>query len=140
MKEFNLKEAKAGKPVCTRDVRSGFLVVGDTCIAEKDGMLCLTDLIRALSDAGIYRVTVGKLMQRRRFRQGLSLLIGRDISHSPNIVRDLKSMGLYMAAGRRGGMRAYCSPHVFLYVLGQYSPSAMLRAAALVTDINTENQ
>lgn len=120
--------------------RTGFLVVGDTCIAEKDGMMCLTDLIRALSDAGIYRMTVGRLMQRRRFREGLSLLIGRDIVRSPNIVRDLKSMGLYMAAGRRGGMRVYCSPHVFLYILGQYSPSAMLRAAEELALRNSEKR
>lgn len=100
-----------------------------TEIGKIDGMLCLSDLVRILKENGLYKREVSAMTQRKRFRESLSKITGKDLRRSPNIIRDLKKMGLYKAVGRRESMRIYCDPSVFLCILAEYSYADFFKIA-----------
>lgn len=105
------------------------LSIDGKAIGQHDNMLCLTDLIHILKANGMYGRTINAIMYRKSFREGLSEVLDKDLTKSPNLVRDLKKMGLYKTKGRRSEMRTYCHPVVFMYILSEYDYADFFKMA-----------
>lgn len=100
-----------------------------TEIGKIDGMLCLSDLVRILKEKGLSKREISATMQRKKFRSSLSGIVGKDLTKSPNLVRDLKKMGLYKTVGRRENIRTYCDMVLFLCILSEYDYAGFFRFA-----------
>lgn len=89
--------------------------------ANKDGLYCLSELAEILRRQGLYERTTSAVMQRKGVREDISVLIGKDLTRSPNAIRTLKEKGLYVSSGRRNESRTYCTFDIFVTILWHYS-------------------
>lgn len=101
-------------------LRNGILTVADVEIGIRDGLYSLSDVSDVFQSLQIYARPMSSMMQRKGFLSKLSKIIGKDMSRTPNPIRDLKRLGVYRTYGRRAEMRTYCSLPILIAILMEY--------------------